>query len=105
MRVRVKSCLQEQEKQRVKKQPRKDELNYANIQIEKYASLYLLTPRGALVPSFPGKSLERCRFIFTEYREALHKATTSHLLMLMKAWETFKHGDAFSGGEPFFKIL
>lgn len=97
MRVRVKPCLWEQEKQRVKKQSCTDKLHYANIQIEKYASLYLLTPRGTLVPSFPGKSLERRRFSFTEYREALHKATTSHLLMLMKAWETFIHGDAFWG--------
>lgn len=54
-------------------------------------------PGGTLVPSFPGKSLERRRFSFTAYGEALHKATTSHLLMLMNAWEIFKHGDALWG--------
>lgn len=87
------------------KQPCKEKLDYANIQIEKkYASLYLLMPEGPLVPSFPGKSLERGRFSVTEYREALHKATTSHLLMLMRAWEIFKHRAAF-WVRAFFKIL
>lgn len=79
----VEARLHEQQDGTVSKQPAK--INQAKLTLKLQPCFRCLRLRELLYHCFPANPLKGTDLSFTAYREALHKAITSHLLMLMKA--------------------